>query len=293
VASRRALVQLGPPKSALAAAVTHSLMPNHPSWLAIAVACLVTACGGPPDQAEIVLCKGSRVTVRGARSVLTVGASSLTTRSYQVDGFDFAVELIPRWQRWNGNLGIYRPSAAGGTHRVLEEGQQFFANEEELYQWIDWARQWPGELRYTSDGLLMHWNFGRRDPGGAAPQRFLSVDVAQLMLRGHKPAALEGADDAAFTIADSGRDCVVGAAMHSRFVASEPALLGGRAYAGWARDVMKSHGLTADDVEYVIAHGKATAVDGMTGYLPPADAGRSRNFRVIVEGNGKVIRVFF
>jgi hypothetical protein len=31
-------------------------------------------------------------------------------------------------------------------------GQQFFANEEEMYQWIDWAKQWAGELEYKSDG---------------------------------------------------------------------------------------------------------------------------------------------
>ena len=264
-----------------------------PSSIAIAVAGVLAACGGPPDQAEIVLCKGSAVTVRGEASVLTVGASSLTTRSYRVDGFDFAVDLIPRWTRWNGNLGIYRPSGKGDTHTVLEEGQQFFANEEELYQWIDWARQWPGELRYTSDGLLMRWHYGRRGPRGEGPERFLNVDVAQLMLRGRKPERLEGASDGAFTIENPQSGCIVGEAMHSSFVAGEPATLRGRAYAGWALDVMKAHGITAADVEGVIAHGKAAAVDGMTGYEPPADLESSRRFRVIVDGNGKVIRMFY
>src|SRR5262245_20476566 len=203
-------------------------MPSR-SWVALAFASLLAACGGPPGKAEIVLCKGSTVTVRGDRSVLTVGASSLTMRSYHVDGLDFAVELIPRWERWNGNLGIYRPSGSGDTHLVLEEGQQFFANEEELYQWIDWAKQWTGELEYTSDGLLMRWNFGKRAPDAEGPERFLSADVVQLMLRGVKPAGLRGANDAAFTIENPATHCEVGAAMHSSFVASEPATIGRRA----------------------------------------------------------------
>lgn len=260
---------------------------------ALACACALVACGGPPGKAEIVLCKGSTVTVRGDASVLTVAASSLTTRSYRVDGFDFAAELIPRWTRWNGNLGIYRPSGSGDTHTVLEEGQQFFANEEELYQWIDWVRRWHGELRYTSDGLLMHWSFGHRGPDGAGPERFVSVDVAQLMLRGRKPQGLRGADDGAFTIENPDTGCVVGAAMRSGFVASEPGRLRGRAYAGWALDVMKAHGISAEDVEHVIADGGATAFDGMTGYEPPADMESTRRIRVIVDSSGKVIRVFF
>jgi len=262
-------------------------------WPALAFASLLAACGGPPGKAEIVLCKGSTVTVRGDSSVLTVGASSLTTRSYHVDGFDFAVELIPRWERWNGNLGIYRPSGSGDTHLVLEEGQQFFANEEELYQWIDWAKQWAGELEYKSDGLLMRWNFGERVPEAEGPKRFLSVDIAQLMLRGEKPAGLRGANDAAFTIENPAKDCTVGAAMHSSFVASEPGSIGDRAYAGWALDVMKAHGIKAEDVEYVIAHGRASDFDGKTGYLPPAEWKGRQSFRVIVDDTGKVLRVFY
>ena len=263
------------------------------SWPSLAFASLLAACGGPPGKAEIVLCKGSTVTVRGGASVLTVGASSLTTRSYHVDGFDLAAELIPRWERWNGNLGIYRPSGGGNTHLVLEEGQQFFANEEELYQWIDWAKRWPGELEYKSDGLLMRWNFGERAPAGNGPERFLSVDVVQLMLRGAKPAGLRGANDAAFTIESPASRCVVGAAMHSSFVASEPATIGNRAYAGWALDVMKAHGIRAEDVEYVIAHGRASDFDGKTGYLPPDELEGKRSFRVVVDETGKVLRVFY
>ena len=263
------------------------------SWPALAFASLLAACGGPPGKAEIVLCKGSTVTVRGDESVLTVGASSLTTRTYHVDGFDFAVELIPRWERWNGNLGIYRPSGSGNTHLVLEEGQQFFANEEEMYQWIDWAQQWAGELEYKSDGLLMRWNFGGRAPGSKGPERFLSVDVVQLMLRGDKPAGLRGANDAAFTVENPAGQCLVGAAMHSAFVASEPATVGNRAYAGWALDVMKAHGIKAEDVEYVIAHGQASDFDGKIGYLPPRDSEGKQSFRVIVDDTGKVLRVFY
>ena len=260
---------------------------------AIVLASALVACGGPPGKAEIVLCKGSNVTVRGDASVLTVGASSLTTRTYHVDGFDFAVELIPRWERWNGNLGLYRPSGGGDTHLVLEEGQQFFANEDELYEWIDWAKRWAGELEYKSDGLLMRWNFGRRAQGADGLERFLSVDVVQLMLRGEKPVGLRGANDAAFTIENPAPHCVVGAAMHSSFVASEPATVGNRAYAGWALDVMKAHGIQAADVEYVIAHGRASDFDGKKGYLPPPELKGKQSFRVIVDGSGKVVRVFY
>jgi hypothetical protein len=262
---------------------------------ALALACALSACGGPPGKAEIVLCPGSSVTVMGQASSLTVRATSLTTRVYQVEDFDFATELIPRWRRWNGNLGIYRPSGNGDTHTVLEEGQQFFANEDELYEWLEWAKRWGGELHYTADGLLLRWAARHHDPEAQGPRRSLSVDVVQLMLDGRKPAGLQGADDAAFTVRNSERGgCTVGAAMHSSFVASDPATVDGRAYSGWALDVMKAHGIQAADVEYTIAHGRAEPFEGRTTYTYEADdADWRKQFRVRVDGGGKVLLVFY
>jgi hypothetical protein len=268
-----------------------------PRYLSVAtsLACVLAACGGPPGKAEIVLCPGSSVTVMGESGSLTVRATSLTTRAYQVEDFDFAADLIPRWQRWNGNLGIYRPAGNGDTHTVLEEGQQFFSNEDELYDWIEWAKRWGGEIHYTSDGLLMRWTTRRRGAEEEGPKRSLSVDVVQLMLRGRKPQDLGGADDAAFTVRNprKGR-CTVGAAMHSTYVASMPATVGGRAYAGWALDVMKAHGIKAADVEYTIAHGRAERFEGLTTYTnEPEGADWRKKFRVRVDGSGKVVLVFY
>jgi len=258
------------------------------------IACALVACGGRPDMAEIVLCTGSKVAVRGAGSTLTVGATSLTTRSYVVDDFDLVIELIPRFQRWNGNLGLYRPAGKGDTHTIIEEGQQFFSNEEDLYQWIAWARRWGGELRYTSDGLLMRWQVRHRGAEEAGPKRSLNVDVVQLMLRGRKPDGLQGADDAAFAITNAKSGCVVGAAMHSTYVASDPARIGGRAYSGWARDVMKAHEITFDQVEDRIAHGRARTSGEITTYSPPPGVDDWRqSFVVQVDRSGKVILVFY
>jgi hypothetical protein len=261
---------------------------------AMQVACALVACGGRPDMAEIVLCTGSKVAVRGAGSTLTAGATSLTTRSYVVDDFDLVIELIPRFQRWNGNLGLYRPAGKGDTHTILEEGQQFFSNEEDLYQWIAWARRWGGELRYTSDGLLMRWQVRHRGAEEIGPKRSLNVDVVQLMLRGRKPHALQGADDAAFTITNAKSGCVVGAAMHSTYVASEPARIAGRAYSGWARDVMKAHEITYDQVEDRIAHGRARTAADITTYSPqPGGKDWRQSYVVQVDRTGKVILVFY
>lgn len=271
------------------------LFPSAAIPLACAFVCALAACGGPPGKAEIVLCTGSSVTVMGEGGSLTVRATSLTTRVYQVEDFDFAADLIPRWQRWNGNLGIYRPSGNGDTHTVLEEGQQFFSNEDELYDWIEWAKRWGGELHYTSDGLLMRWTTRHRAPAEQGPRRSLSVDVVQLMLRGHKPQGLGGADDAAFTVRNPEKGgCIVGAAMHSTYVASGPATVGGRAYAGWALDVMKAHGIKAADVENTIAHGRAERFEGLTTYTNEADGTDwKKKFRVRVDGSGKVVLVFY
>ena len=271
------------------------LFPSAAISLACAFVCVLAACGGPPGKAEIVLCPGSSVTVMGESGALTVRATSLTTRAYQVEDFDFAAELIPRWQRWNGNLGIYRPSGSGDTHTVLEEGQQFFSNEDELYDWIEWAKRWGGELHYTSDGLLMRWTTRHRGPAEQGPKRSLSVDVVQLMLRGHKPQGLGGADDAVFTVRNPEKgNCIVGAAMHSTFVASGPATVGGRAYSGWALDVMKAHGIKATDVENTIAHGRAERFEGLTTYTNESDGTDwKKKFRVRVDGSGKVVLVFY
>lgn len=263
--------------------------------IASAFLCLLAGCGGPPGKAEIVLCPGSSVTVMGATGALTVRAKSLTTRVYQVEDFDFATDLIPRWRRWNGNRGLYRPAGGGDTHTVLEEGQQFFSNVEELYDWIEWAKRWGGELHYTSDGLLMRWMASHRGPGQQGPRRSLSVDVVQLMLRGERPAGLEGADDAAFTVREPERGhCRVGAAMHSDFVASEPATIGGRAYSGWALDVMEAHDITSADVEDAIAHGRAVRYEGQTTYTAGLTGPDSRKqFRVRLDGSGKAILVYY
>jgi hypothetical protein len=269
--------------------------PSASILFACVIVCVFGACGGPPGKAEIVLCPGSSVTVIGESGALTVRATSLTTRAYQVEDFDFAVDLIPRWQRWNGNLGLYRPAGGGDTHTVLEEGQQFFSNEDELYEWIEWAKRWGGELHYTADGLLMRWATRHRGPSETGPRRSLSVDVVQLMLRGKKPKALGGADDAPFTIRNPAQGgCTVGAAMHSRFVASGPATVGGRAYSGWALDVMKAHGIRAEDVENTIAHGRADRFEGRTTYTGAAEGDDWRKkFRVRVDGGGKVVLVFY
>jgi hypothetical protein len=262
---------------------------------AVVFACAFAACGGPPGKAEIVLCPDSSVTVSGARAALTVRATSLTTRAYRVEDFDFTADLIPRWQRWNGNHGIYRPAAGGDTHAVLEEGQQFFSSEEELYDWIEWAKRWGGELHYTSDGLLVHWATRRRGEGEEGPRRSLSVDVVQLMLDGRKPRGLGGADDASFVIRHPARGpCRVGAAMRSHFVASAPATVGGREYAGWALDVMKAHGITAEDVERTIAEGRAERFEGHITYVRGEEgSGWREAFKVRTDGRGRVLLVFY
>jgi hypothetical protein len=229
---------------------------------AMLAACALVACGGRPDMAEIVLCTGSKVAVRGTGSSLTVGATSLTTRSYVVDDFDLVIELIPRIQRWNGNLGLYRPSGKGDTHAVLEEGQQFFANEEDLYQWIDWARRWGGELRYTSDGLLMHWSMRHRGANEAGPKRSLNVDIVQLMLKGQKPQGCRARTmtlsrlPMARAAASSAPRCIV---CRKRSGDDRWARI-----PGWARDVMQAHGITAEQVENRIAHGRASVIRAST-----------------------------
>jgi len=274
--------------------VNKNTRPGFCFSFAMLVACMLTACGGRPDMAEIVLCTGSKVAVHGSGSVLTVGATSLTTRTYVVDDFDLVIELIPRIQRWNGNLGLYRPAGKGDTHTVLEEGQQFFSNEEDLYQWIAWARRWGGEMHYTSDGLLMRWQVRHRGADEIGPKRALNVDVVQLMLRGRKPQGLKGADDAAFTVTNANSGCVVGAAMHSTYVASDPAMISGRAYSGWALDVMRAHEITAGQVEDRIAHGRARTAANITTYSPPPGGDDWRkSFVVQVDQAGKVILVFY
>lgn len=269
--------------------------PSAAILFACVIVCVFAACGGPPGKAEIVLCPGSSVTVIGESGSLTVRATSLTTRVYQVEDFDFAVDLIPRWQRWNGNLGLYRPSGSGDTHTVLEEGQQFFSNEDDLYEWVEWAKRWGGELHYTADGLLIRWAARHRGPAEPGPRRSLSVDVVQLMIQGKKPQSLGGADDASFTIRNPTQgNCTVGAAMQSSFVASGPATVGGRVYSGWALDVMKAQGIRAADVENTIAHGRAERFEGRITYTnEPGGTDWRKKFRVRLDGSGKVLLVFF
>jgi hypothetical protein len=259
---------------------------------AIAIVCSSAACDSEHTvDNESVLCPGSTLTVNGEHHSISIAAPSTLVRTYAADGVRETVELIPRDRRWNGSLGLYIPSGIGSTHIVAEEGIQFFSTSEDLQQWIEWNRSVGGQLRYTSDGLFVRWTVSHAADKDSGPKHSLAVSVFQLLLDGEKPDNLTGARPEAFSLSIPDSACTIGNPRNSTFVASEPATIGGRAYSGWALDVMKAHDITAEEVEQVVEHGESVVTGNLTTYMPPNSSSWANSFRVKTTNSGKVVLI--
>ena len=150
---------------------------------------------------EVVMSPGMSIKATTPVGTITIMANDPLTRSYTWEGATRSVEMYPRTERWYGSLGLYFPGPGdhwklhnGITRGVLDEGQQHFATTKQALAWLRARTYMP--FVYRNDGLVVGW-------GKVLPRRELDVEVWQLMIGGHKPRRLAGAQDSRISVAFS------------------------------------------------------------------------------------------
>jgi hypothetical protein len=169
---------------------------------------------------EIVMTPGSEITARTSFGTITIRAGATVPgsgertyktpwgpktipipdkyrRTYRWGHCQGTVDLEPQNERWYGSLGISFPGPGfhwreceGVARAVVDEGQQHFDTIAEAMRWIE---QKGHEMPYVfrNDGLVVGWDT-------VIPERKqLNVEVWQVLIRGNRPTALPGANDAA------------------------------------------------------------------------------------------------
>lgn len=262
---------------------------------ALAASGILASCTTQDSEAgnEIVMCPGSSIDASFGDQRLVIDAEGQATRRFRIAGYDEKVRLTRRESRWNGSLGIYRPTGVRGLHMVLEESLLFFDSEEDLHYWIRWRRRFAGHLYYTSDGLLVAWSILVPATDANSSIRALTVDVHQLLVKGKKPENLAGAQNEAFLINNPSATCVFGDSRNSRFVASPPKVIGGRRYSGWAIDIMRAHDIAPETVELALKGDHPVERDGYRTYHWRPKSGKDwlEAFTVTIDGAGAVVFV--
>jgi len=145
-------------------------------------------------EPELVMPKGMVIEATNEAGTMRIEAVGKYTRTYSWNGKRKTFRLSPRWERWNGVKGLDGPGGDREMHVVLQEGQQHFSSQEEVYPWLYWE-SYNGErnVQYTSDGLVVIWR--EQQHPTAANYSALSVDVWQIYVNGQKPTGLRGASD--------------------------------------------------------------------------------------------------
>jgi len=150
----------------------------------------ISACGSErvseipsvPQENEIVMTKGTKITAITRTGTITITAESGLKRSYSWEGATRSVIMYPRKGRWFGSMGVYYPGPGnhwkehnGITRGVLEEGQQHFDSLEDA---VGWLKIRSNYCVYRDDGLVVCFS--------KTPKRYqINVDVWQIYIGGN------------------------------------------------------------------------------------------------------------
>ena len=142
---------------------------------------------------EVVMVPGMRITAKTSVGTISVTATGPLTRSYTWEGATRSLEMDRRGERWYNSLGLYFPGPGdhwkphnGISRAVVEEGQQPMHSLAEFSKFVKEHSYHPAV--YRNDGLFLTW-------GKVPERRQLDVEVWQIVINGHKPTKLPGAND--------------------------------------------------------------------------------------------------
>jgi hypothetical protein len=224
--------------------------PSIPHMKAMALtlpALLLASCGAAlVDGPELVMNEGMVIQADTPYGPITIETTGPFTRKYSWNGKTKQFTHQARRQRWLGSKGMYRPAGDRDMHAVLEEGQQHFHSEEEVYPWLAWQQERMNWV-YSSDGLVVGWREEIRPSDGFAA---LLVDVWQIYVQGKKPTQLKGArNDKVIVTNRKPAPCTEPGSVMS----AAPQAIGNRRFSGKALDFMQEFRIPASRVENVIA----------------------------------------
>lgn len=198
---------------------------------------------------EIVMVDGMTIHATNPNGEIIIEAGKNLWRSYRWNDQYIRVRLRSRWSRWNGSKGAYLPGSGSNVYTIIEEGQQHFYSEEDIYGWLDWQND-RLKYVYTSDGLVVGWCLGQ-GPGNFSSA--LTVELWQIYINGKKPNKLVGSkDDLIQVIYNKNNN---NENSPGKFIPSEPQIINGRRYSGKAIDFIKEYKISFDHIERCIAYG--------------------------------------
>ena len=229
------------------------------------------------------MCEGVSVQIVRGDENLSINATGKFSRNYSTNELNIDAELIPRYERWYGSFGAYKPSGNSQTHLILEEGQQHFYSKKEALEWLAWKNK---RLRYvyTSNGLVIGWEYQTTSKN----KKVLSVELLQFYIKGKKPNQLEGSRDDLIRIANNAvcsEKITVG-----KFQPSPPQKINGRMFSGKAIDIMKERGVSLKQVEAAIKS-TVTSKNGNYTFYYNLEPNKGTLFWVQLDQSGRVVLV--
>jgi hypothetical protein len=258
----------------------------HGAIIALPLAFVLSGCTADPSHNEFVMCPGASIAIEHGGESFEITAKTATQRVVRVGSVTTAVSLEPRRERWYGSLGLYTAHGGfTGPHVVAEDGQQYFYSSDELHKRLsDLSYRRPAV--YTSDGLVVKWEYQTKPDGSVGPDAALTFEIWQVFVKGKKPIGLPGAHNDYFTkISLPTGSC----ASPSSYVASAPGTLNGRKYPGRALDFLRERGLGAERIEKVIASKDKSEENGEITYYASGD--QSDLFSVTTDSKGDIVSI--
>lgn len=163
--------------------------------LVLVFSCVQVSCGKddnhslPYDFTELAMESGMHIEATNDNGTVVIDYIGPLKRRFRWDDYDEERTLIPRKERWLGELGAYDPATTYfwnvfTTRIVSNDSQLHFESMEEIDKWLyqgsaveDWV--------YTDDGFVV--GFSKN-----SSRSQISIQVFQLYLNGEKPKKLKG-----------------------------------------------------------------------------------------------------
>jgi hypothetical protein len=143
----------------------------------------------PYEYTELAMEPGMRIEATNKNGTVVIDYIEPLKRRFRWDDYDEERTLIPRKERWLGELGAYDPASAWiwevwKIRIVSSDSQLHFESMEDIEKWLyqgsaveDWV--------YTDDGLVVGFS---RNPN----RNQVGIQVFQFYLNGEKPKKLKG-----------------------------------------------------------------------------------------------------
>ena len=142
---------------------------------------------------ENVLANGMTITAYTPTEKLVIEGKKGTRRAFKGKGWSTTANLTPRPTRWYGSLGLYDPadSYTQDGRLLINEGRQFFSNEDEVLHYICHFKRISNTVIYNNSGLIIAYKITSLKSGAVV--RY--IHIWQVYIHGEKPTSLKGADD--------------------------------------------------------------------------------------------------